>query len=186
MSEDFEKNAIPSYSKISRESIVNMTKSFNLDDFYGEKFRGMAEIMITPHQVIIMYGDSGMFHNYLIEIIADVLRDSEIRNPIISIRCRSEKKKKFFYSELLKNSFCTEDMITVLETLYNQLDEISNRNGFDVIGQTLQEFKDVNIIPTIVEKISDIPKGGNDKEIIGIPIRDYINLTKERDNDFER
>lgn len=185
MSEEFLKNAISCVYKTTPESILNMTKTFNLRDFYGKNFKGMAEIMITPHQVVIIYGDSIILHNQAIHFIADNIIDFKIKNPIIGIRCRSEENMKAFYPELLRNGFfVTKDMITILETLYNQLYKICN-NSFDIMGPTLQEFKDKEWA-TIVEKVSDIPNGGNDKNIIGITIREYIKLNKEQNNDFER
>lgn len=176
MKEEFKKNAINDWRTITVESIINMTRAFNLKDFYSENFNGMAEIVITPHQVITMYGGNSMLHNMLIGYISKYIMDARVFNPIISIRCRSEVNMKMFYPELLRNGFAiTEDMNRVLEMLYQQIGDI-----VDDRIVSLQEFRE-HEMADIVKDISNIPRGGKDKNIIGMSIEEFIKLNKERD-----
>lgn len=175
MSEEFLENAISDFRTMTLESIVKMTKAFNLKDFYSDNFNGMAEIVITPHQVITMYGRNSMLHNMLIGYISRYIMDAKVFNPIISIRCRSEANMKALYPELLRNGFAiTEDMNRVLEMIYQQIEDI-----VDDRIVSLQEFREYEMA-NIVKDISDITRGGKDKNIIGISIEEYIKLNEER------
>ncbi len=175
MSEEFLENAISDFRTMTLESIVKMTKAFNLKDFYSENFNGMAEIVITPNQVITIYGKDSILHNMLIGYISRYITDAKVFNPIISIRCRSEANMKALYPEILRNGFAiTEDMNKVLEMFYQQLDGIVDERIV-----SLQEFREHEMLD-IVKEISDIPRVGEDKNIIGISIEEYIKLNKER------
>lgn len=181
METDFLKNAMKDWREMTLESIINMTRAFNLKDFYSENFEGMAEIFITPHQVITIYGGDSMLHNRLIGYISRYIMDAKVFNPIISIRCRSGDSIKLFYPELLRNGFAiTEDMNRVLEMIYEQLDTQKDES-FNMFNMTvsLQEFREDEML-NVVKNISDIPRAGKDKNIIGISIEEFIKINKER------
>lgn len=182
MKEEFKKNAINDWRTITVESIINMTRAFNLKDFYSQDFEGMAEIVVTPNQIISIYGEDSMFHDRLIGYILRHIMDATAFNPIISIRCRSGANMSLFYPELLRNNFAiTEDMNRVLEMLYEQL-KGTNAERYNIFNMivSLEEFREDEKI-NVVKDISDIPKGGKDKNMIGIPIEEFIKLNKERD-----
>lgn len=184
MKEEFKKNAINDWRTITVESIINMTRAFNLKDFYSENFNGMAEIVITPNQIINIYGEDSMFHDRLIEYISRYIMDATVFNPIISIRCRSGANMSLFYPELLRNNFAiTEDMNRVLEMLYEQL-KGTNAERYNIFKMivSLEEFREDEKI-NVVKDISDIPRGGKDKNMIGIPIEEFIKLNKERNQE---
>lgn len=184
MKEEFKKNAINDWKTITVESIINMTRAFNLKDFYSENFNGMAEIVITPNQIINIYGEDSMFHDRLIGYILRHIMDAKVFNPIISIRCRSGANMSLFYPELLRNNFAiTEDMNRVLEMLYEQL-KGTNAERYNIFKMivSLEEFREDEKI-NVVKDILDIPKGGKDKNMIGIPIEEFIKLNKERNQE---
>lgn len=184
MKEEFKKNAINDWRTITVESIINMTRAFNLKDFFSQDFEGMAEIVVTPNQIISIYGEDSMFHDRLIGYILRHIMDATVFNPIISIRCRSGANMSLFYPELLRNNFAiTEDMNRVLEMLYEQLKgaNAERYNIFKIIV-SLEEFREDEKI-NVVKDISDIPKGGKDKNMIGIPIEEFIKLNQERNQE---
>lgn len=187
METEFLKNAMKDWKEMTVESIINMTRAFNIKDFFGEDFEGMAEIVITPHQVITMYGNDSMFHGSLIGYISRYITDAKVFNPIISIRCRSGANIKLFYPELLRSGFAiTEDMNMVLEMLYEQLESMKDESFkiFDM-SVSLQEFKQDEIVD-VVKDISNIPRAGEDKNMIGIPIEEFIKINKERSKRIDK
>lgn len=181
MEKDFLKNAMKDWREMTLESIINMTRAFNMKDFYSKNFEGMAEIFITPHQVITIYGEDSMLHNRLIGYISRYIMNEKVFNPIISIRCRSGASIKLFYPELLRNGFAiTEDMNRALEMIYEQLGTQKDES-FNMFNMTvsLQEFREDEML-NVVKDISDIPRAGKDKNTIGISIEEFIKLNKER------
>lgn len=184
MQKDFLENVMADWRTITLESIISMTKSFNLEDFYSKDFTGMAEIIITPHQVISMYGNNSLSHDMLFGYISRYIMDAKVFNPIISIRCRSEANMKAFCPELLRNGFAiTEDMNKVLEKLYEQLELI--RDDKFKIFVSLQEFRNYQMAD-VVKDISNIPRGGEDKNIIGISIEEFMKLNQQRNNKIDK
>ncbi len=181
MTEGFLKNVASSIDNITLESVGNMTQYFNLNDFFNENFQGMAEIMITPYQVMVIYAssDAKMLHNSVISYMRDNILDLRMEKPIIAIRCCSERDRKFFYPEILNRGYSvTSSMISVLEIFYSQ---IRRCNCVDLMGATLQEFKKYNGITTTVERMSEIPDSRVCKKINGMAINEYIYLMKERE-----
>lgn len=182
MSEEFSKNAISDLKMMTPESIVKMTKAFNLKDFYAKGFEGMAEIIITPHQSIIVYGDNRMLHKAIMGIVSRYIIDAKVCNPIIEIYCRVEEGKTFYPELYREDKSITQDMMDALKVLYGQLNELKD-NEINVLP--LNDFIENNEI-RVRQNLSDIPKAGLDKNIIGISIEEFIKLNQERNKSNQR
>lgn len=79
---------INTYGDITSERIKQMTDYFNFKDFFSEKYRGIAVLIITPKQYLAIYSNGEnkeLNHDRFIDIFWDYIYKKSKRNPTIVI-----------------------------------------------------------------------------------------------------
>ena len=79
------KYGIRNYRDLNLENIENMTKDFDIESFFAQDYRGIAVMIITPSQFIVVnsLGDSSeLNHDPIIELVLGQI-DSNYQNPRI-------------------------------------------------------------------------------------------------------
>ena len=101
------KHGVSSYSEITPESIRNMTEYFSIKEFFSNEHQGIAIIMITPKQYLVVYskdGESLLNHDKFIEICENYIC-AEDRNPTIIIELTHKPEIDQCIIELPKRKF---------------------------------------------------------------------------------
>ena len=177
------KNIIEKTGDITKEDIKKMTQDFDIISFYNNCQDSLAVIMITQHQVIVIYwniSDENHLHKNTIDMLLNLLKNigeksiitlSLATENIYDIYSEEEKivdVNKFFSSEISAD----EDGIT--------------SKMIEVVRMMLKKISDLDVEHDPIEDLTRQPYNktelinNEDIEIIGIPIDDYLLKLEEK------